>query len=54
MSKEQNENATINEEMNAMQSEIEQLRQALEIERENNRLLETIVIRLSGKFTGVI
>lgn len=54
MSKEQNENAINNEEMNAMQSEIEQLRQVLEIERENNRILKEIVVRLSGKFTGVI
>lgn len=34
--------------------EMENLKKAIAIERENNRILQEIVIRLSGKFTGVI
>jgi len=37
-----------------VQTENEQLKQALQIERENNRALQDIIIRLSGKLTGVI
>ena len=37
-----------------LQNEIEQLKQQLQIERENNRLLSDTVVRLSAKLTGVI
>jgi len=38
----------------ALKEENEQLKQALQLERENSKALQDVIVRLSAKLTGVI